>query len=986
MYQDLVDQGEILGDWDKVECEAEESTWSSYFFGGGGGGGYVASSSSKISQNEDKNGGGARYERYVASSSNRDKRRRATKNSSLALDENKLTLLSKDEKNGYWGNYDITTSLKPNLLNTEERDAAIIIRNAIRRYLAIRRIEGEKNIDEQIIFLREVTKIQKHARRILAQKLKDKTRLIRFKEQEAWKEYKEFLATLLSIGIPVLRWKHSANATHKIIFKVDKSRRNIVLRPEVAGGIMNKSKTFLLKDVFNVTKGYNSPFLRDLKTQVNPEKHLSLILRDSRRKGKETSIDLVFDTGEESDEGRVERDKFYANFRKLLDELEGDNAFFFSINGQYGRVSRSVFDRWERITLKSPSWRDQTQTSLLMHQQQGEKTKSNNGVPLVARYNPVTHALYDPLPLDPMEKPQNCKPLTEQLIYRSLDTHEELVLGSTLSGENNDDPTWKPQDLVAARWFSETIEIDYKDFLNVHRDDQGRPVPPKRLKERYFLQLCALPGVDVTSYLTGFANSDDENTTDAFDKEKLKELPRLPDGRYELQPQTLMSLPISKRLSHQRHESSLAIAQQPILIPAAALLPYFRKQVEKQFGELGIHGWRNVSTGEFEFDDENWYLLEDYALKNGGPKARAIARALISIKANDGIDSTRIKSDEEAADEDSTEQATTTIDAPSQDYQHKKRRRKKENAKKNINPARQIGKQRRELLRCLYGGDVSGQKNRERMYTSAIMTYNSSMKMKFEETQRKLTREATERKRLREKNLNQNAKLAGIKPNQKEEVISEDMLKSEEKTIATDGLPTFLSNSSSTKLMEEIHEDEFSPRHQKRQRVTSNLFRSHASVEMRRIIENKRVPTHNDDGFRFEIIILEKQKKPRKRHHEAVAKVLDSPVGLEVIKLDSLTSGSHDRSITFGHLTYPVALYIMGLADDTVPTVEIAYSNGNIRKGDIIVGVNRVFPNSAEDLTHLMKNSSTKRTLTLLRLTDPPDLNRILHNKKIISV
>ena len=82
---------------------------------------------------------------------------------------------------------------------------------------------------------------------------------------------------------------------------------------------------------------------------------VSLWLRDAR--GRRSSIDVAFDHGasvDVADDGKSRCDRFYRNFSRLLDELESEDAFFFDARGAYGRVGRSVFDRWEQVALLDP--------------------------------------------------------------------------------------------------------------------------------------------------------------------------------------------------------------------------------------------------------------------------------------------------------------------------------------------------------------------------------------------------------------------------------------------------------------------------------------------------------------------------------------------------------------------------------------------------------------------------------------------------------
>ena len=112
---------------------------------------------------------------------------------------------------------------------------------------------------------------------------------------------------------------------------------------------------YKLKDAYRVTRGYESPFLRNMIVQRAPEKHLSVWLR--RPSGARTSLDLVFeDQPGAGEDGRSRRDRFFRGFSRLLEELESEDAFFFDDGGNFGRVGVSVFDRWERVELLDPDW------------------------------------------------------------------------------------------------------------------------------------------------------------------------------------------------------------------------------------------------------------------------------------------------------------------------------------------------------------------------------------------------------------------------------------------------------------------------------------------------------------------------------------------------------------------------------------------------------------------------------------------------------
>ena len=164
-----------------------------------------------------------------------------------------------------------------------------------------------------------------------------------------------------------------------------------------------------LKDIHTVSRGYNSPFLRDLLQRKSPEKVLSLLLRNKAKGGKEESIDLMFEVagsakgdGGFQNDGKFLMNKFYNNFQKLQHELESDEAFFFNADGVYCQVGRSVFDRWEQVTLIDPRWdkeidEDERRIRLKRKFNENAANKSAKRVPWC----------YEPHPLAEGEKPQD---------------------------------------------------------------------------------------------------------------------------------------------------------------------------------------------------------------------------------------------------------------------------------------------------------------------------------------------------------------------------------------------------------------------------------------------------------------------------------------------------------------------------------------------------------------------------------------------------
>ncbi|KAH8063341.1 hypothetical protein JL722_2509 [Aureococcus anophagefferens] len=207
-------------------------------------------------------------------------------------------------------------------------------------------------------------------------------------------------------------------------------------------------------------------FLRDLITQLAPEKHLSLWLRDAR--GRRSSIDVAFDHGasvDVADDGKSRCDRFYRNFSRLLDELESEDAFFFDARGAYGRVGRSVFDRWEQVALLDPDWTGAD----------GGARPADAGAAGAPGRPPARDSHLPgrlppgcllPAPLPPAAKPQH---LPLKVVY------EHVAPGGERRG---------------AAWWSETVVLSYGDFFAGRFDADGAT----RSKERFVLQRCVFDG------------------------------------------------------------------------------------------------------------------------------------------------------------------------------------------------------------------------------------------------------------------------------------------------------------------------------------------------------------------------------------------------------------------------------------------------------------------------------------------------------------
>ena len=141
-----------------------------------------------------------------------------------------------------------------------------------------------------------------------------------FEEEKEWKAYEDFRTALLDNGYRLSRWSHSKKVLVPCVLSISKDRNWLIMRQN-----RFKVKKRRLKDMHSVTRGYASPFLRDLLVAKSPEKVLSLLLRNGARNGKEESIDLMFEVshkassgegGSMASDGKFMRNKFIKNFQK----------------------------------------------------------------------------------------------------------------------------------------------------------------------------------------------------------------------------------------------------------------------------------------------------------------------------------------------------------------------------------------------------------------------------------------------------------------------------------------------------------------------------------------------------------------------------------------------------------------------------------------------------------------------------------------------
>ena len=374
----------------------------------------------------------------------------------------------------HWKNYNIAVSLRPNVLDAETFRAAELIIKRARIYLAKRRATRMSIAGDLAIMEREIDKMQRAWRRHVARRRMAARRFVVEGEAKRWKSFEAFRGALASReGVRVLRWNQSQRRTERCVLRVDKQRKHLVVAPAGAAAAAASragrlaTSRFRLKDFYKVTMGYESDFLRNLVVQAAPEKQLSLWWRDAQ--GRTRTLDVAFEDGQSIDvaeDGRSRCDRFYRGFSRLLGELQSESAFFFDATGAYGRVTRSVFDRWEQVVLLDPSW--------ARSGEEAETTTGDGAAPLSpardasSRGRRAPPGCLLPRPLAERDKPQN-RPL--DVVYAHADR----------SGDRR-----------AAAWWSETVTVSYGDFFE-DRFGDDESTREKR-KERFVLQRCVWDG------------------------------------------------------------------------------------------------------------------------------------------------------------------------------------------------------------------------------------------------------------------------------------------------------------------------------------------------------------------------------------------------------------------------------------------------------------------------------------------------------------
>jgi len=191
------------------------------------------------------------------------------------VDDDELERQKQESALRHWKNYDLETSLKPQLVPEREYLAALKICRACRifnqRREAARRQQSVGNI---AICSREATKIKRAWRGGKGRRAMRDAKQASFEDEKDWKSYEDFRATLLGPGYTLSRWSHSKKTLVPCNITVSKDRDWLLMKQP-----NRKTKKRRLKDIHTIAKGYKSPFLRDLLHQPKEDLVLTLMLR-----------------------------------------------------------------------------------------------------------------------------------------------------------------------------------------------------------------------------------------------------------------------------------------------------------------------------------------------------------------------------------------------------------------------------------------------------------------------------------------------------------------------------------------------------------------------------------------------------------------------------------------------------------------------------------------------------------------------------------
>lgn len=754
----------------------------------------------------------------------------------------------------YWLNYDILQSLSPTLMAPERYEAALKIGRAIRAYIARKVRERKKFEAERRILRREVVKMQTAWRKHDANRRLQEVREQVTQEQREQRAYDNFRTVLLNRGYELMRWSHSKKTPVPCFVRVDRTREYFLFEQNAI-----KRKRYAIQDIKAVTKGYQSPFLKEFINPTEPDKQLSIYFRDRRRKDESASIDLIFDVFERArhdkeisaGDSKVRRNRFFNNFSKLQRELESDDAFFFNHEGVYCRVGKSVFDRWERITLVDPMWNGTDHEQRRIQWQRDKRAMSLSQLHLGrARKAGCWH----PFPLLERAKPQA--------------GDENNVISIIYASEPAEGD--KKGVAYAATWYSRTIKIDYGSSSR-HLETSWYFRNPMA-KEEFILQRCV----------------------------------KKPQGNF------------TPQFTSSRRRRGGSNPQKNILEPVRARLlemkPFFEEMLKDIYGDIGISGWRNTDTSEFEFEDADWRKLCKIA--------RTLTFNKMAKKAADLLENAMKEQDEAEKHFESREghvdEKTSASKGPSQ--------RQRAAVAVDLTPWR------KQLLRSMWR---EKDQYKDRMWRPSDITYNTAQKNKV----------MADRRRA-EKGLN-DTKRPVYTPNWSSDLI-----------YTSGGGSSLLPGVSA-----DAHRIEAAiagPGHadvdSRRPDVDSSFERPVARTVATAIDDDRAAP---QNGKKLELAVLETAMKKQKH----------VPLGIRVGKLDldirPLIIRGKKRD---GRIECRFALVVHSLKEHPVPSISHAWQNQILAKRDLIVALNGKTPESIEELIHLTTLCKKPRGITLFRL------------------
>lgn len=387
-----------------------------------------------------------------------------------------------------------------------------------------------------------------------------------------------------------------------------------------------------------------------------------------------------------------------------------------------------------------------------------------------------------------------------------------------------------------------------------------------------------------------------------------------------------------------------AQAPRPEPMPTSELISYFSAQTRDLYGHVGVRGWRNAESGDFEFDGDNEARLVAFALSRGGKAAATAAKlqgAAASVAARKSLTqeltdsggggvAARLRrafgrsraADGAETDGDATGASSGDEAGPSgarQDATHL----------------------RRALLRQLYGGE-HGKKGQAdprlaagRMYEPGPVSFNSSQKMMVDARREAILRDAQAQRgeaRAREARARR-GDARGEEP------------------AAPGGATAARDDSEAGSDAASDGESDGSPVKEETATVrTLEQLRTAppAARRMRRDESAKFRATHScADGHRYEITVSEKARRG-----------VTPKLGLRCYA---------GEPVDFGRVRYAASLVVAGCSAYAVPTVQLAYGSSTIRDGDRVVGVNGNFPANPALLAALLGDGRHKRRVTLVR-------------------